>query len=143
MSQVTTQLGLQGSDDEPDKTLHQRVDDYLALISGLLSFYASMEDQLEFLTLTGIIFNALMSGYVCANSIYVYLIENIETAPLDISASAFTGGVFTDKSDLNTDAKEAQVSKYQRTCLQIICCREHPKAREKREWQLEQTMHAS
>jgi len=58
-----------------------------------------MEDQLQFLTLTGIIFNGLMSGYVCANSIFVYLIENIETAPLDISTSAFTSGVFTDRSE--------------------------------------------
>jgi len=33
---------------------------------------------MEFLTLTGIICNALMQGYVCANSIYVFLIENLE-----------------------------------------------------------------
>jgi len=30
------------------------------------------------LTLTGIILNALMQGYVCSISIHVYLIENIE-----------------------------------------------------------------
>lgn len=67
------------------------------MISNLLSFYASTEEQLEFLTLTGIIFNALMQGYLCVNSIYDYLIENIETAPYDISASAFSVDVFTDK----------------------------------------------
>lgn len=41
------------------------------------------------MTLTGVIFNALMQGYVGANSIYVYLIENIENEPLDFSHSAF------------------------------------------------------
>jgi hypothetical protein len=101
-----------------------------------------MEDQLEFLTLTGIIFNGLMSGYVCANSIYVYLIENIETAPLDISTSAFTIGVFTNKSESNVK-EDANFSKDKRSCLDIVCCKENPKAREKREWQLEQTMHSS
>jgi hypothetical protein len=30
-----------------------------------------------------------MQGYICANSIYVYLIENIETEPLDFSHSAY------------------------------------------------------
>lgn len=30
-----------------------------------------------------------MQGYVGANSIYVYLIENIENEPLDFSGSAF------------------------------------------------------
>ena len=79
--------------------MHQTVDEYLATISGLLSFYASTEDQLEFLTLTGLIFNALMQGYVAVNSIFVYLIENIKTAPLDISASAFSADVFSDKID--------------------------------------------
>ena len=44
---------------------------------------------MEFLTLTGIIFNALMQGYVCANSIYVYLIENIENEFLSHQNVAF------------------------------------------------------
>ncbi len=44
---------------------------------------------MEFLTLTGIIFNALMQGYVCANSIYVYLIENIEKEFLSHQNVAF------------------------------------------------------
>ena len=84
------------------------------MISNLLSFYASTEEQLEFLTLTGIIFNALMQGYVCVNSIYVYLIENIETAPLDFSASAFSQDVFTDNkvesSSLDTFEKETVIN---------------------------------
>lgn len=37
----------------------------------------ALSAQMEFLTLTGIIFNAMMQGYVCSNSIYVFLIENI------------------------------------------------------------------
>ena len=58
--------------------------------------FASMQSQLEFLTLTGVIFNALMQGYVCANSIYVYLIQNIENEPMDLSDSAFAQSVITD-----------------------------------------------
>ena len=99
ITQVGSSLGLNSSTASAEKTLHETVDDYLTTISGVLSFYASTEDQLEFLTLTGLIFNALMQGYVCVNSIFVYLIENIETAPLDISASAFSGGVFAEKSE--------------------------------------------
>ena len=38
----------------------------------------ALSAQIEFLTLTGIIFNALMQGYVCSNSVHVYLVENIE-----------------------------------------------------------------
>lgn len=30
-----------------------------------------------------------MQGYICANSIYVFLIENIETEPLDFTHSAY------------------------------------------------------
>ena len=40
-----------------------------------------------------------MQGYVAVNSIFVYLIENIETAPLDISASAISADEFSDKID--------------------------------------------
>jgi hypothetical protein len=99
ISQVGSSLGLNSNSASADKTLHETVDEYLATISGVLSFYASTEEQLEFLTLTGLIFNALMQGYVCVNSIFVYLIENIETAPLDISTSAFSGGIFAEKSE--------------------------------------------
>lgn len=46
---------------------------------GSVSFIATqISAQMEFLTLTGIILNAMMQGYVCANSIYVYLIEDVE-----------------------------------------------------------------
>ena len=58
-----------------------------------------MQSQLEFLTLTGVIFNALMQGYICANSIYVYLIQNIENEPLDLSHSAFAQTVIHDSAD--------------------------------------------
>ena len=58
-----------------------------------------MQSQLEFLTLTGIIFNALMQGYVCANSIYVYLIHDIEKEPLDLSTSAFAQTVIYDDAE--------------------------------------------
>ena len=34
----------------------------------------SSSTQLEFFILIGIIFNALMQGYVCVNSIYIFLI---------------------------------------------------------------------
>ena len=34
----------------------------------------SSNTQLEFFTLVGILFNALMQGYVCVNSVYTYLI---------------------------------------------------------------------
>jgi len=61
---------------------------YLSTLNFLFIF-TSVQSQLEFLTLTGIIFGALMQGYICANSIYVYLIENIETEPLDFSHSAY------------------------------------------------------
>lgn len=56
----------------------------------MTKIFASMQSLLEFLTLTGIIFNALMQGYIGINSIYVYLIENIETEPLDFSDSAYS-----------------------------------------------------
>jgi len=129
ISQVTTQLGLSNTDEAASqtKTFHERVDDLLSCVSGLLSFYLSTEEQLEFLTLTGIIFNALMSGYVCANSIYVYLIENIETAPLDISSSAFTTGFNTEKVD-SKDLRERLFGAPKRTLMQVFCCRKDAKA---------------
>jgi len=40
--------------------------------------------------LTGVIFNAFMQGYLCANSIYVFLIENIEAQLLEFSKSVFS-----------------------------------------------------
>ena len=42
------------------------------------------------MTLTGIIFNGMMQGYVGANSIFVYLIENIENEPFDHSGSVYS-----------------------------------------------------
>ena len=41
---------------------------------SFFNFISSSNTQLEFFTLIGIIFNALMQGYVCVNSIYLYLI---------------------------------------------------------------------
>jgi hypothetical protein len=38
----------------------------------------SSKAQLEFFTLLGIILNGLMQGYVTSNTIYVFLIENLE-----------------------------------------------------------------
>lgn len=48
--------------------------DLYSQISGLL---LSTSAQLEFLTLLGIIINGVMQGYVTANTIYVFLIENV------------------------------------------------------------------
>ena len=56
-----------------------------------------MQSQLEFLTLTGVIFNALMQGYVCVNSVYTFLIENIYRSPQDFSQSAFAQSIITDQ----------------------------------------------
>lgn len=44
----------------------------------VVNLISSSTTQLEFFTLFGIIFNALMQGYVCVNSIYIYLIQDIE-----------------------------------------------------------------
>ena len=48
---------------------------------SFFSFISSSSTQLEFFTLIGIIFNALMQGYVCVNSIYVYLLQDLEQDP--------------------------------------------------------------
>ena len=50
-------------------------------IIRLFNFISSSNTQLEFFTIIGILFNALMQGYVCVNSIYVYLIQNLEQNP--------------------------------------------------------------
>ena len=47
-----------------------------------------------------------MQGYICANSIYVFLIENIETEPLDFSHSAYK--VDEDYNDTNEPPKEGK-----------------------------------
>ena len=56
---------------------------------NFLEIFKSVDSQLEFLTLTGIIFAGMMQGYICINSIYVFLIENIENEPLDFTHSAY------------------------------------------------------
>lgn len=47
-----------------------------ALIRNVKNLLFSNNSRLEFLTLIGIIFNALMQGYICSNAIYTYLIKN-------------------------------------------------------------------
>lgn len=60
----------------------QTYDQYvLMMMTQLVTLFGSMQSQLEFLTLTGVIFNALMQGYVCVNTIYQFLIENIYQSP--------------------------------------------------------------
>lgn len=51
---------------------------FQVLWASVTMIATAISAQMEFLTLTGIILNALMQGYVCSNSIYVFLIENIE-----------------------------------------------------------------
>jgi hypothetical protein len=53
--------------------------------ASILDLISSSNTQLEFFTLIGIIFNALMQGYVCINSIYVFLIQNLEEEPSGVS----------------------------------------------------------
>ena len=72
---------------------------------NIFNILSSVQSQLEFLTLTGIIFGALMQGYICINSIYVYLIENIENEPLDFSHSAFRVDKKSEKEDVIAAAK--------------------------------------
>lgn len=43
-----------------------------------MKILTSTKAQLEFFTLLGIILNGLMQGYVTSNTIYVFLIENLE-----------------------------------------------------------------
>ena len=47
--------------------------------SDLFELVSSQNTQLEFFTLIGVIFSALMQGYVCVNSIYVFLIQKLES----------------------------------------------------------------
>ena len=68
-------------------------------MSALSAFDFDLQSQLEFLTLTGVIFNGLMQGYICANSIYVYMFENLENEPIDLSNSAFAQSVIYDESN--------------------------------------------
>ena len=57
----------------------------------------STNKQLECLTLLGIILNGLMQGYVTSNTVYVFLIENIEDKLL---ASC---GLKTDNTEIPSD----------------------------------------
>ena len=63
---------------------------YFTLLVSLMTIFTSIDTQLEFITLTGVIFNAFMQGYLCANSIYVFLIENIESELLEFSKSTYS-----------------------------------------------------
>lgn len=55
-----------------------------SFFNKMIDMMKSTNSQLEFLTLIGIILNAFMQGYVCANHIYVYLIQDIERNPNSI-----------------------------------------------------------
>lgn len=48
------------------------------LTQNLKKILTSSSAQLEFLTLMGIIVNGVMQGYATSNTIYVFLIENLE-----------------------------------------------------------------
>ena len=48
---------------------------------SVLSLITSSNTQLEFFTLIGIIFNAIMQGYVAVNSIYTFLVQDITVPP--------------------------------------------------------------
>ena len=50
----------------------------LKIIDKLWRILTSTNAQLEFLTLLGIIINGIMQGYVTSNTIYRFLLENIE-----------------------------------------------------------------
>jgi hypothetical protein len=47
----------------------------------------------------------MMQGYVCINSIYLFLIENIENEPLDISHSTYNADNKKDDDD-NQEKKD-------------------------------------
>ena len=69
------------------------------------NFISSSNTQLEFFTLIGIIFNALMQGYVCVNSIYVYLIQNLEDDPFRITTEN------SDDFEINQKPSESKPTK--------------------------------
>lgn len=48
------------------------------LLDQLWNIVKSTNSQLEFLTLLGIIMNGIMQGYVTSNTVYRFLVENIE-----------------------------------------------------------------
>ena len=48
-----------------------------SIFTRIKSILFSSNTRLEFLTLIGIIMNAFMQGFVCTNTIYVYLMEDI------------------------------------------------------------------
>ena len=48
------------------------------LVQNLKKILTSSSAQIEFFTLLGIILNGLMQGYATSNTIYVFLIENLE-----------------------------------------------------------------
>ena len=73
-------------------------------MTQLVTMFGSMQSQLEFLTLTGVIFNALMQGYVCVNTIYQFLIENIYQSPQDFSKSAFAQSIIADQNPRKVDS---------------------------------------
>lgn len=92
LSEMATGTGLIGPDAEAKDT--NRTDTGKPGVISLdtpkaeptfYNFISSSNTQLEFFTLIGIIFNALMQGYVCVNSIYVYLIQNLEEDPFRIT----------------------------------------------------------
>ena len=100
-----------------------------AQAASFATIFSSMQSQLEFLTLTGVIFNALMQGYICANSIYVYLIQNIENEPLDLSHSAFAQTVIHD-TDQTPSSSSSAVSDAESGAGRMAFSRTPPSVRE-------------
>ena len=103
-----------------------------------MTMFGSMQSQLEFLTLTGVIFNALMQGYVCVNTIYQFLIENIYQSPQDFSKSAFAQSIIADQNPKKFDNTSHDYEDFGSNCWPSLYPRggkddDDPQAKRKRD----------
>ena len=58
--------------------LNDKMFEQITLMELLENILISSSSRLEFLTLCGIILNGFMQGYVCSNTIYTYIFENLD-----------------------------------------------------------------